>query len=175
MKLSYGQAFKTGLLLASIAGISALLLSGLNRLTAPKITQNRLEKEAKGLRVIFGENALYDEAVEVKESKAIEKYWPVTLENHESARVYSVSGTNSYGNVGLLVGVYGDFSLGTIYVLENTESYASTLQDEYIAKYIASEDKETAIDNVSCGATYGAKLVRSLILSAKEHFEGGNA
>ena len=74
----------------------------------------------------------------------------------------------------LLVGIYSDFSLGNIYVLENTESYATTLQDGYLTPYIQAEDKEAVIDNVRCGATYGAKLCRDLILTARNHYKGGN-
>ncbi|MBE6135512.1 MAG: hypothetical protein E7179_05900 [Erysipelotrichaceae bacterium] len=173
MKIEWGKAFKTGIFLACIAGAAALILSGVNVVTSKKIEENRVQKEAKGLRRVFGE-AAYGEAIPVENNKNISKYWNVNLGEGKEGRVYSVSGTNSYGSVSLLVGIYGDYSLGNIFVLENTESYATTLQDGYLTPYIQAEDKETVIDNVRCGATYGAKLCRDLILTARSHYKGGN-
>ena len=69
-----------------------------------------------------------------------------------------------YGKISLIVGVFentsSDFVFGKLSVVVDEQTYASTLEDEYIDVINGDSSK---IDDVSCGATYGAKLVRSMI------------
>lgn len=175
MKISWKRVFAVGGFLAGLCGVLGLLIAGGDLLTKDTIAKNKIEKESKGLRKIFGEEATYGEAVAVTDETrpTLQKYWTVQLGGTELGRVYSASGKNAYGDVSLLIGIYADYSLGTIYVLENTESYGTTLQENYLDVYDASDNKEEAVEQVSCGATYGAKLCREMILASKSHYEGG--
>ena len=74
-----------------------------------------------------------------------------------------------YGKISLLVGFdrYKVFK-GT-YTLVNEQTYASTLVDNYLVP-LNGGDKE--LDDVTCGATYGAKLVRDMVKEAQEYCNG---
>ncbi|MCR5492035.1 MAG: hypothetical protein K6F32_07910 [Bacilli bacterium] len=172
MNADVKKALKIGLILASIGGVSALVVSSVNLFTAPMIAKNKAEKEASALKEIFPDATKVEEAVELK-SGSLLKYWPVSLPNEE-ARIYSCSGKNGYGAVSLLIGVYSDFSLGRMSIIENTETYGSTLNQNYIAPYQyyeTAEQREAALNNVTCGATYGAKLIKGMVLEAVAHYK----
>ena len=172
MNVSWPKAFKVGGFLAGLCAVLALAIAGADLLTKDIIIKNKLAKENAGLRRIFGSSADYGEAESVEEGY-IQKYWTVTEDNKDLGRVYSVKGKNAYGEVSLLIGIDTAYRLGEMVTIENTESYGQTLEDEYLAAYAASEDKEDALLRVSCGATYGAKLCRDMVLSAVEHYKEG--
>lgn len=176
MKISWKHAFYVGGFLAALCGVLGLVIAGGDLLTKDTIARNRIEKEQNGLKKVFGENVTYSEATEIKDENraSLQKYWTVSVDSKEVGRVYATSATNSYGTVSLLVGVYSDFSLGNVVALENTESYAATLEEGYLEPYAASEDKENAVNTVKCGATYGATMCRDMIVSARDHYKGGN-
>ena len=77
---------------------------------------------------------------------------------------FQTSGSNVYGKVELIVGfVNGSgvpFVFKGISVITNEQTYNTTLEDEYI---VPLNEDQTKIDDVKCGATYGAKLVRAMI------------
>ena len=50
-------------------------------------------------------------------------------------------------------------------MITNEQSFATTLNKNYITKV---QEGTRELDDVSCGATYGAKLVRDLINEAGE-------
>lgn len=174
MKVNMKHAFYVGGFLAGLCGVLALAIAGVDLLTKDIIKANKLEKERSGLKRVFPSGEVDGEAVEVHQGK-LEKYWTVKESGSELGRIYSAFGKNSYGQVSLLIGVYSDFSLGNIVVLENTESYGQTLEEGYLDPYNAAEDKSAAVLSVSCGATYGATLCRDMILEAASHYQGGQA
>lgn len=171
MKISWKRAFGVGGFLAGLCAVLALSIAGADIITKDIIAKNKIEKENAGLKKVFASGE-YGEAKTLGEGY-LQKYWTVTSSNEELGRVYSASGKNAYGNVSLLVGIYADFSLGNIVVLENTESYGQTLEDGYLEPYQNATDKEAVVDQVNCGATYGAKLCRDMIRAAQEHYKGG--
>ena len=177
MKISWKRAFGVGGFLAGLCGVLALAIAGTDLLTRDTIARNKLEKEQNGLRKIFGGDANYGEATPLEDAEhpTLVKYWTVQENEKTLGRVYSAKGKNAYGEVALLIGVYSDFTLGNIVAIENTESYGQTLEDGYLLPYSQSNDKESAVEKVNCGATYGAKLCREMILAAKSHYQGGQA
>ena len=173
MKISWRHAFYVGGFLAILSGVMGLVIAGGDLLTRDTIAKNKIEKEQNGLKKVFGENVTFGEATSVPENEILQKYWTVAVNDAEIGRVYSTSAKNAYGTVSLLVGVNKDYSLGNIVVLENSESYAATLEENYLDVYAKSEDKETAVLAVKCGATEGAKICRNMILAARDHYKGG--
>lgn len=171
MKVSWKRAFYVGGFLAGLCAVLGLAIAGGDLLTRDRIAKNKADKEMAGLRSIFGEGALIGESVTIEDADfpTLKKYWPVTMAE-DSGRIYSASDTNAYGDISLLIGVYSDLSLGEIAVLENTESYAGALNDDYFEPYASAEDKDAAADNVKCGATFGAKMARNMMRSAQEHY-----
>ena len=73
----------------------------------------------------------------------------------------------------MLVGISSEFKLGRMSFLDLNQSYAQTLKDNYITPYMNSSNKEVALDNVSCGATFGAKLIQEMVLEAVANYKEG--
>ena len=176
MKLSWKRALYVGAFLGGLCGVLGLAIAGGDLLTRETIAANLVAKENAGLKKAFAyDGAEFSEPTAVTNNDRINKYWTVRLASEEIGRVYSVSGTNAYGNVSLLVGLEIDTSLYGVVVLENTESYGQVLDENYLEPLIGADDKDSAVNNVTCGATYGAKLCRDLINEAKNHYGGQNA
>ena len=174
MKLSWKRAFAVGGFLAGLCGVLALAIAGADLLTAGRIAENKVKKENDGLKSLLEPGAKVSEATEISDDDypSLKKYWTVERPNEDlPSRIYAASDKNGYGQVSLLIALYGDFSLGNVAVLENTESYGQTLQDGYLDKIARSEDKDKAFTEVKCGATYGAKMCRDMIEAAKQHFQ----
>lgn len=84
------------------------------------------------------------------------------------ARVY---GKNGYGALDLLVGIKTDGSLSKLCIIEDSMSYKSKVESNYIDPYNKADDgkaKEDALENVKCGATYAATIVKNGLLEAKQ-------
>ena len=172
MKIDSKFVFKTALTLTIIASTGALLISSVNLLTAPIIAQNASAKEQRGLAEVFGDSMQYDpeEKVELENEHYLLSYYPITNIGGEG-RVYKTKGTNAYGEISLLVGLTATYSLYNIYVLSNEQSFGTMLEENYISPLEEAGDKDDALDKVSCGATYGAKLIRDMVNEAKAHYE----
>ena len=172
MKKYVKRALVSGAVLSLLSGAMALLIVGADFLTRDTIAFNAKEKERQGLIKVFGNDADYGEATFVEGSKYIEKYWTVTLNESEVGRVYRGSGRNGYGEVSLLFGVDCNNGLGRVVALTNTESYGTVLKENYLDPL----NNGGSIDDVTCGATYGAKLCRDIILEGIVHYrDGGNS
>ena len=70
-----------------------------------------------------------------------------------------------YGKITLIVGMNSTYQFVKLSVVVNEQTYASTLVDNYINPL---NDGSGNIDDVSCGATYGAKLVRDMVNEATD-------
>ncbi len=175
MHIEWKHAAKVAAILGGITAVAALGIGAVNLLTAPIIAQNKKAKEEKSVKLVFA-NAEILETVELKE-KYLNKYWEVALpatEKTPDGRIYSCTGTNGYGTVSLLIGIYGDYSLGNMVILENTESYGSTLEEKYIEPYQSAQDKEAALNQVKCGATFGAKMIKAMVEASVAHYKEAN-
>ena len=165
----------TGVVLGSIAAVSAGLIALTNLITTEKIKQNENNKIFAGISEIFGENS------KIKSEKALTKY-EYTVHYYEVTNrkdkflgyAFKCEGSNMYGKIALLAGFDGaSHNFMTISLITNEQTYASTLEDNYIVplnSVDASDEKAKtdALNDVSCGATYGAKLVRSMINDAEK-------
>lgn len=175
MKPNALKALRVAATLSILAGASGLLIAGTDLLTKTIIEQNRIANIKKNLSKVFPD-AGFGDGVKLSGGDYLTDYYPASLHDGEDGRVYACSGTNQYGGVSILIGVYSDFTLGKMVVLENSESYGSTLQSNYLDKYDAANDgasREEALYDVDCGATYGATLVRDMVLEAVSHYKEG--
>ena len=71
-----------------------------------------------------------------------------------------------YGKITMLVGISTTYEIGHIYMVTNEQTYATTLVDNYIDPY--NEDSHD-LDDVSCGATYGATLIKDMAKQAQNY------
>ena len=69
-----------------------------------------------------------------------------------------------------LIGITLDGKFSTLCEIEDSMSYKSKLESGYIDPFsnASSDKKEEALDNVKCGATFAANLLRSALLEAKD-------
>lgn len=166
MKDTIKKYIKVSLTLGIIAGGSALLIGLTNAITKDKIILNSQEKENNGLKNVFAdvEDETFAEVELEKDYTYIEKIFTVNVDNKQYGTIYKTSGKNAYGNISLLLGFNLSNEFTNMVVLENTETYGSTLEENYIDKV---NSKQIEIEDVSCGATFGAKLIKNMVDEAK--------
>lgn len=179
-KFDYKHLFKVGGILCLVGGISALLIGSVNLLTADTISSSELEKENNALKEVFlDENGdiptdlSVGEKVEISDSNYSKLicYWNIKSseedENVDSkyGYVFKCEGSdkNNYGTVSMLVGINVDETIGRISIISNSETYATTLVNEYVDPY---NEGERDLEDTKCGATYGATLIKEMAESA---------
>ncbi len=163
----------TAVTLGVIAAASAGLIGLTNLFTSKQIAINEQNKIKAGITEIFGEN------VEILEEKAInDKELKYTNYEYTLAEglVFRTTGSNMYGKISMLVGYRkmvlpgggGDFEYHfcKIYLISNEQTYASTLVDNYVTP-INDPDIDYDYEDVKCGATYGATLIKEMIEETK--------
>ena len=154
----------TSITLGLIAAASGALIGLTNLITKDRIAQNEKNKINAGISEIFGNSAVISSENEVSGYKYTNYLYHVG----ESSLAFRTEGSNSYGKVSLLVGfnfVEEEYKFAGLYVVVNEQTYASTLVANYLDPV---NEGSRDLDDVSCGATYGAKLVRDMVNEAKE-------
>lgn len=154
----------TAVTLGSIAAISAGVIGLTNLITKDRIEKNEKQRIKNGIVEIFGENSEILNEFKISDKKYDYLVYGYQVKVNEKEDNYAIRtlGSNMYGKISLLVGVIKDteFKFSSLSVIFDEQTYASTLEDEYID--VINQDS-SKIDDVECGATYGAKLVRSMI------------
>ncbi|MBR0294323.1 MAG: hypothetical protein IJQ67_00195 [Bacilli bacterium] len=153
--------------LGAIAAISAVLIGVTNLVTKDRIIQNEKNRIAAGIKEIFGNNSLISDEEDLKDNGYAYVNYSYTVKANDEFFGYALrtTGSNMYGKISLLVGFGMTYSFSGIYVIINEQTYASTLEDNYL---IPLNEGSKELDDVECGATYGAKLVRDMINEASE-------
>ena len=158
----------TSITLGAIAAVAAGIIGLTNLATEKRIKENELKRIQNGISEIFGENAEIVEEFKISDSHYQYVVYGYKIKNsEETSDKYALRtcGYNMYGKVSLLVGVEekdsGEFDFKRLTVVVNEQTYASTLEDEYIDPLNKAEEIDDV--DVECGATYGAKLVRDMV------------
>ena len=159
-----------GLILASIGVLAAALIVGTNLITKDRIAQNEIAAKNKAMGEVFNDATFGDE-VKIEGVEYLVSYSDASRGNEALGSVYYTTGKNLYGSISMMVGIYTTGEIGHISLVENTESYASTIEDEYLYPY---NDGTRQLEDVKCGATYGAKLIKSMAEAAQNHFKERN-
>ncbi len=167
----------TSITLGVIAAVSAGLIGLTNLITRCPIDKNEKEATTNSIREVFVTDTIskdsisYEDVVLNSEYTYVKNAYLVKVKdnNVQLGYAFKTSGYNSYGKVTLIVGFAElDHSfLGTATV-ENEQTYASKLENEYIDPLNKGSKN---IDEVDCGATFGAKLVRKMINEASQASE----
>ncbi|MFA6829592.1 MAG: hypothetical protein WCR67_02665 [Bacilli bacterium] len=158
---------KVSLTLGLIASISAVLIGVANAITAPVIKQNEVQSEASSLLAVYGGSSSDYVSYDVSDLNLdyVTKGWTFSPTGDYVFKAY---GKNGYGDISLVVGIEKDGDLGKIVIITDTETYKNKLEPNYVDAYNSSDDKSSALDDVKCGATYGAKLIQSMVTEAHE-------
>ena len=157
----------TSITLGIIAASSGALIGLSNLATKNRIAQNEIDKVNKGIQSIFGKES------SIKEESAINGFqyvnYEYTVKDNNDASIgyaYRTSGKNMYGKISLLVGFdYTSLEFIKVFVITDEQTYASTLEDEYISPL---NGGSRDLDDTSCGATFGAKLVKEMVDEASK-------
>ena len=156
----------TGVTLGSIAAVAAGLIAVTNLVTAKKIKQNELNKINQGIVSIFGDDSSIKAEEDLSNYQYVVHYY--TVENSRSeflGYAFKTEGSNMYGKISLIAGFDSkSHNFMSLHLVTNEQTYASTLVDNYITP-LNSSDRD--LEDVNCGATYGAKLVRDMVNEAK--------
>ena len=177
---------KIASILGCIALICALLIALVNMLTSNIIKENNAKKELDTIQAIF-ENYDQDKSLVLKSNDSyIEKKVKANdKDGNLLGYLYTVSGKNAYGSISLMVAIVDD-SVYQVEFLSNDQSFASTVYSYLKTSYPSSVDtavhvgaykaddvnvgslSKTEVESmdVSCGATYGATLIKNLVLAA---------
>jgi len=159
-----------------MAGVSAGVVGLVNYFTAPTIATNSIIREENACKEIYSSATSFSEEFNAEEDneefnfKYIEKAWRALNGSSDFyGFVFRCSGSNAYGSISIIVGFNKDYSIERVEVVENTESFATTVNDYIKTTY--NGDNHVQYDDISdidvaCGATYGAKLVRSMLVEA---------
>ena len=150
------------LTLGLIAAASAILITGSNLLTKDKIAQNEINNITKGINFIFGDNA------KIKSESAIDSYKYVDYvyeiqSDVDLGYVFRTTGSNMYGKMTLIVGFDISDNFVSMKTIVNEQTYTKEVE-----KFITDVDNGRSVEDVSCGATYGAKLVRDMVNEAQK-------
>ncbi|MCR4879691.1 MAG: hypothetical protein K5906_01885 [Bacilli bacterium] len=166
----------TSITLGLIAAASGLLIAGTNLITKDRIAQNEKDKVSNGIKAIFNQNTVKVEEFTLENAGLSGEYKYVNyLYNvNDSADTnlgvaLRTTGSNMYGKISLIVGfTVSDHAFKNLSVVVNEQTYATTLVDNYINPL---NGGTRDLEDVSCGATYGAKLVRDMVKEAKQAAE----
>ena len=150
------------LTLGLIAAASAILITGSNLLTKDKIAQNEIDNITKGINFIFGDN------VKIKSESGIDSYkyvdYVYEIESDvDLGYVFRTTGSNMYGKMTLIVGFDMLDNFVSMKTIVNEQTYTKEVE-----KFITDVDNGRSVEDVSCGATYGAKLVRDMVNEAQK-------
>lgn len=167
----------TSIVLGSIAAVSGALIGVTNLITKDRIAENEANKIKEGIKEIFDQNDVKFQGFELKDAGLNEEdYKYVTYmyvvkdaSDNDIGVAFKTNGSNMYGKMSLIVGYDAESQLFIdLSVIVNEQTYATTLVDNYINPL---HDGTISIDDVSCGATYGAKLVRDMVYDAQSAAE----
>lgn len=165
----------TALVLTLIAGICAALIASINLLTAPIIQENSALKKANLCQEVF---TTYDasKSQTIKEGFTSNSIEEVIAAYDASGKflgyIYTVNGSNAYGQIELLLGITADSKLAGVRFITNGQSFSSEadshLNNQYKENMTIGDVNSIDLSNsdVTAGATYASKLIRSLVTAA---------
>lgn len=186
---------KIASVLSLIALVCALIIASVYLLTQPMIKANQINAELETRQAIFPAYDLEKSVeLEVDDPAILSKILAKDSAGTELGYLYTVSQTNSYGNITLMVAIDNNGNVLQVEILRNEQSFGSTVAQHVKENYPSSKDNviyigikpeeltpvgslsEADVDNIdtSCGATYGANTVKELIKIALQDAKGGN-
>ena len=168
----------TAVTLGLIAASGALLIAGANMITRDRIAENEQKSITNGIATIFGDGVSKEECElptlpDGKEYTYITTCYEVKdADDFIAGYAFRTDGSNNYGKISLIIGFNTGVAYKGLSVIANEQSFASTLKKGYLDKI--KDGSKTIHDpevSVSCGATYGAQLVRAMVQEAEDTAE----
>lgn len=177
---------KVGGILCAVGGAAALLVGLTNLVTEPVIAENDRVALEGALSQCFkddtlkfvkaGEEDIVLNSVEGRDYVS-GYYICYTADDAVYGYAFRGDGSNSYGSIDLLIGLRQDSSNQLVYgylgMVSDTQSFKTKLEGTYVSGYNADPGTE-ALNDVSCGATYGARLVKNIVNDAVSYYQGSD-
>lgn len=172
----------TALVLTLITALCAALIASMNLVTSSIIDKNNENKKASLCQEIFKDyDAESSELVSegFSSSSILEKIVAYDSNSSLLGYIYTVNGSNAYGEIELLVGITEEYTLAGVRFITNGHSFANEAESHLNNQYNSgmSLDDIFNIDltssDVTAGATYASKLIRTLVAAAFEDCKGG--
>lgn len=173
-----------GGILCAVGAAAALLVGLTNLVTEPVIAEN----ERVALESALSECFKNEDLKFTKEGE--EDIVLNSVEGHEYLTGYYIcydaqdavygyafrgDGSNTYGSIDLLVGLRqddaGELVYGYIGLISDTQSFKTKLEGNYVADY-NDDPGEDSLNDTTCGATYGAKLIKNIVNDAISYYQG---
>ena len=161
----------TAVTLGCIAMASGLLIAGTNMITKDRIAENERLSVNKGIVSVFNDDNAVGKEIALPDGKEYD--YVITCyevkDNNENPLGYAfrTTGSNDYGKVSLIIGFNQQCIYKGLSVVVNEQSFATTLNKGYI-NLIKNGEKTVDDVSVSCGATFGATLVRNMVNEASQ-------
>ena len=161
----------TAVTLGLIAAGGALLIAGTNMITRDRIAENEQKSINNGISTIYGQDFYSDNDYDV-DNYIYVKHVYVIHNSYVSANIpagyaFRTTGSNNYGKISLIIGFDRECIYKGLSIVTNEQSFASTLKKGYLDE-IKDGSKSVKDVSVSCGATFGAKLVRDMVNEAEQ-------
>ncbi|MCI2111697.1 MAG: hypothetical protein LKK13_05110 [Bacilli bacterium] len=175
MSPSARKYLRVGAILCAIGASSAALITCVNVFTAPAIAAHEAEKKEAGLKVVYEATDHYDADVAVDGEYVSAYNVCYDADNNELGYVFTASGSSGVvKTTKILVGVSGEAVspvLGKVYFIANgaTGAYGIKVENNYVDPYNG-DPSEATLDNVTCGATVAATLIRSMVKEAESSY-----
>ena len=157
----------TAVTLGAIAMCAGALIGATDLITRDRIAENEVKKINEGFAKVFGEGATGNEDTTFEYNNYTylkAKYAIYDANGTEIGSAFRTLGSNSYGKISLIIGFTSDNAYKGLSVVINEQSFATTLEENYLTPV---QKGKREIEDVSCGATYGATLVKNMIDEAK--------
>ena len=162
----------TALTLGAIAMCAGALIGATDLITRDRIAENETKKINASFVEIYGEGTTgtENESFNYNEYTYLKSQYEIFSSDGASiGMAYRTLGSNAYGKISLIVGFVNGSGYRYVYygisVVINEQSFATTLEDNFL---IPVQNGDREVDDVKCGATYGATLVKNMINEAKE-------
>lgn len=157
----------TSITLGAVAAVAAGVIGLTNFLTKDRIAHNEQVKIEKGIKAIFGNDSEILDEFTISDSNYKYLVYGYSIKNDDTGLnrfAIKTLGSNTYGKISLIVGVSESSTHNYMFtkfsVVVDEQSYASTLEENYIEPV---NDGSRQYIDVSCGATYGATLIKDMI------------
>ena len=159
----------TAITLGLIGAASAVAIAATNAITRDKIAENEKNSVQSGIAEIFGQNSTILDEKPIDGADYTKVVYTVKADGIESNQyAFRADGSNMYGKISLLVGFDDLNHFKGISIIVNEQTYATTLVEYYVNPIKKADNKDEAVEDVKCGATYGATLIRNMINDAKK-------
>jgi Na+-translocating ferredoxin:NAD+ oxidoreductase RnfG subunit len=185
---------KIASVLSLIALVCAAIIASVYMLTSPIIASNSVKAELEVRQAIFPDYDLEkSEEIEVDNANILSKILAKDAAGKELGYLYTVSQSNEYGNITLMVAIDTKGNVLQVEFLKNEQSFGSTVAQHVKENYPSSKDNviyigiqpeetvsvgaltQSQVDAIDtkCGATFGANMVKDLVKIALKDAEGG--